>query len=242
MKRDMKRGPASLPPSRASGSRRSRALTSVALLDLRSNGGIGGLKRRPRPRWAASRDANEREQDEENANCSPIFGHRSPLRFATATRLCGLVGEDRSAFAKLKLRPASWQQSARRGAPAEHALFQPDQEIVRRNAKQADCDRPDKHVAHPEPGARIIDEVAEACVCRDKLRSDDNQKANRQTEPQAQHDVGQDGLKNDMTVELEPPESEALAGTQEDGVDIAHAELTATRAPPGQSAKGRLRP
>jgi hypothetical protein len=52
----------------------------VALFDLRSNGGIGGLKRRLQPRGAASNDAKEREQDEENANCSPIVGHRSPIR------------------------------------------------------------------------------------------------------------------------------------------------------------------
>jgi hypothetical protein len=33
-----------------------------------------------RPWGAASGDAKEREQDEENANCSPIVGHRSPIR------------------------------------------------------------------------------------------------------------------------------------------------------------------
>jgi hypothetical protein len=59
---------------------RCRALTSVALFDLRSNGGIGGLKRRLQPRGAASGDAKEREQDEENAYCSPIVGHCSPIR------------------------------------------------------------------------------------------------------------------------------------------------------------------
>jgi hypothetical protein len=59
---------------------RSRALTSVALFDLPSNGGIGGLKRRLRPRGAASGDTKEREQVEENANCSPIVGHCSPIR------------------------------------------------------------------------------------------------------------------------------------------------------------------
>jgi hypothetical protein len=57
-----------------------RDLTSVALFDLRSNCGIGGFKGRLRPRGAASGDAKEREQDEENANCSPIVGHRIPIR------------------------------------------------------------------------------------------------------------------------------------------------------------------
>jgi hypothetical protein len=55
-------------------------LTSVALFDLRSNGGIGGLKRRFQPRRTASSDAKEREQDEEDANCSPMVGHRIPIR------------------------------------------------------------------------------------------------------------------------------------------------------------------
>ena len=55
-------------------------LTSVALFDLRSNRGIRGFKGRPRPRGAASGDAKEREQDEENANCSPMVGHRIPIR------------------------------------------------------------------------------------------------------------------------------------------------------------------
>jgi hypothetical protein len=80
------------------------ALTSVALFDLRSNGGIIGLKGRPRPWGAASGPANEREQDEENAKCSPIVGHRSPIRVSQlAARLCNHFGEDQSALASLKI-------------------------------------------------------------------------------------------------------------------------------------------
>jgi hypothetical protein len=65
--------------------------------------------------------------------------------------------------------PIRGLSSARGDAPAEHALLQRDEEIVRHDAKEADRDRPDEHVAHPEPCARIVDEVAEACVSRDKL-------------------------------------------------------------------------
>ena len=53
---------------------------SPASFDLCADGGIGGFKGRLRPRGAASGGAKEREQDEENANCSPIVGHRSPIR------------------------------------------------------------------------------------------------------------------------------------------------------------------
>jgi hypothetical protein len=43
----------------------------------------------------ASGDAEEREQDEENAKCSPIVGHRSPIRVSQLTaRLCNQFGED----------------------------------------------------------------------------------------------------------------------------------------------------
>ena len=52
---------------------------SPASFDLCANGGIGGFKGRLRPRGAASGGAKEREQDEENANCSPIIGHRKPI-------------------------------------------------------------------------------------------------------------------------------------------------------------------
>jgi hypothetical protein len=52
----------------------------VALFDLCADSGIGGFKGMLRPRRAASGGAKEREQDEENANCSPIVGHRSPIR------------------------------------------------------------------------------------------------------------------------------------------------------------------
>jgi hypothetical protein len=91
-------------PSQRGRSRRCRALTSVTLFDLRSNGGIGGLKWRPRPRGTAPGDAKEREQDEENANCSPIVGHRSPIRVSQlATRLCNHFGEHQSAVASLKI-------------------------------------------------------------------------------------------------------------------------------------------
>jgi hypothetical protein len=76
------------------------------LFDLRSNGRIGGLKRRLRPRGAASGDAKEREQDEENANCSPIVGHRSPIRvsqLAARKPLCNHFNENQSAVANLKM-------------------------------------------------------------------------------------------------------------------------------------------
>jgi hypothetical protein len=59
---------------------------SRASFDLRSNGRIGRLKRGPRPRGTASGDANEREQDEENAKCSPIVGHRTPFAFRNSRR------------------------------------------------------------------------------------------------------------------------------------------------------------
>jgi hypothetical protein len=58
-------------------------LTFVELFDLCADGGIGGFKGRFRPRGTASGDAKEREQDEENANCSPIVGHLAHSRFAT---------------------------------------------------------------------------------------------------------------------------------------------------------------
>ena|ERR1700722_9269008 len=53
---------------------------SPASFDLCADGGIGGLKRRLRPRRTASGDAKEREQDDENANCSPMVGHHSLIR------------------------------------------------------------------------------------------------------------------------------------------------------------------
>jgi hypothetical protein len=53
---------------------------SPASFDLCADGGIGGLKRRLRPRGTASGDAKEREQDDENANCLSIVGHHSPIR------------------------------------------------------------------------------------------------------------------------------------------------------------------
>jgi hypothetical protein len=53
----------------------------AAAHDLCADGGIGGFKGRLRPWGAASGGgAKEREQDEENANCAPIVGHRSPIR------------------------------------------------------------------------------------------------------------------------------------------------------------------
>ena len=53
---------------------------SPASFDLCADGGIGGFKGRLQPRGTASGDAKEREQKEENANCLPIVGHRSPIR------------------------------------------------------------------------------------------------------------------------------------------------------------------
>ena len=57
-----------------------RAPIASASFHLRARCGMGGFKGRRRPRGAASRNAKDREQDEENANCSPIVGHRSPIR------------------------------------------------------------------------------------------------------------------------------------------------------------------
>jgi hypothetical protein len=97
-----------------------------ALFDLRSNGGIGGFKGRLRPRGAASGDANEREQVDENANCSPTIGHRKPhSRFATRGAKTGATmgntkRPDERKFRSLGIAFASLRITAmrRRGARA----------------------------------------------------------------------------------------------------------------------------
>src|ERR1700722_15066468 len=67
-------------PARHSKRRKGEPSQTGRLFHLDAYGRIGGLKRRLRPRGAASRDAKEGKQDEENANCSEIVAHRSPVR------------------------------------------------------------------------------------------------------------------------------------------------------------------
>ena len=110
-----------------------RAPIASASFHLRARCGIGGFKRRFRPRGAASGDAKEREQDEENANCSPIVGHRSPIRVSQ------LAARKRRDYATILTKinrpsPASGPRrcsSRRCGAqiiePIDHAMRQRDE-------------------------------------------------------------------------------------------------------------------
>ena len=78
--------------------------SSPASFDLCADGGIGSLKRRLQPRGTASGDAKERDQDEENANCSPIVGHRRPIRVSQlAARICNHFDENQSGVASLRI-------------------------------------------------------------------------------------------------------------------------------------------
>src|SRR5208337_1265149 len=114
--------------------------------------------------------------------------------------------------------------SVRRRPPAEHALLQRDQQIIGRHAEDADGDRPDEHVADAEPGARVVDEIAEAGVGGDELGGDDDQKPDRETEPEPKHDIRQHRREDHVAIDLKPPKPEALTGAQQHGIDVADAD------------------
>ena len=70
------------------------------------------------------------------------------------------------------------------GAPTEHPLLQRGEEVVGHDAEKADRDCADQHVAYAKPGARIVDQVAEAAVRGDEFRRDDDQETDGQRQAQ----------------------------------------------------------